>query len=125
MTVVGVGIDIVSIERIARIDARYGERFRQRILAAGELAACPPEGTAAFLAKRFAAKEALAKALGTGFSDGVHFAEIEVTRNDKGRPGLRLHGSTRRMADALGVREMHLSLADERRYAVAHVLLVG
>lgn len=125
MQVIGVGTDIVSIERIERIHARHGERFECRILADGERRARPAHGVAAFLAKRFAAKEALAKALGTGFTDGVHLSEIEVVHNSKGRPGLALHGTTRSLAERLGVREMHLSLADERHYAVAHVLLIG
>lgn len=126
MTVLGVGVDIVSIERIAGLHMRYGARFAARILAPAERAQLPTgAAAAAFLAKRFAAKEAMAKALGTGFREGLRLADIEVTHNDKGRPGLRLHGAAAALAAALGVRQMHLSLADERRYAIAHVLLLG
>lgn len=125
MKVIGVGVDIVSIERIAGLHARHGMRFAQRILAPAERAQLPAAAAAAFLAKRFAAKEALAKALGTGFRDGVRFADIEVTHNSRGRPALKLHGAAAALAAGLGVRETHLSVADERRYAIAHVLLLG
>jgi holo-[acyl-carrier protein] synthase len=124
--IIGVGVDIVSVERIERLHRRYGERFSTRILAPGEqarLATGVP--VAPFLAKRFAAKEALSKALGTGFSDGVRFADIEVFNDPRGRPGIRLTGAADQRARELGVAAIHVSLADERQYAVAQVVLVG
>lgn len=126
MRVIGVGIDIVSLDRVAAAYTRYGARFGARILSAGEMGELMAAGLpAAYLAKRFAAKEAMAKALGTGFSHGVYPKQIEVVRNALGRPGIQLLGETRQVADRLGVREIHLSLSDERTHAVAHVLLVG
>ncbi len=120
----GIGTDIVAIARMARPVARYGERFAQRVLAEAELA----EFRAArdkprFLAKRFAAKEALAKALGTGFSGGVALHEIAVSHDEAGRPLLVLSGRTQAIAAAAGVTATFLSIADERDHAIAFVTL--
>lgn len=125
MKVIGVGIDIVNIGRIARLMERYGPRFESHILHHREREQLEGRDRVAFMAKRFAAKEALGKALGTGLAHGVRFGEIEVTHNERGRPGLELHGGTLAVALKLGVSETHLSLSDEREYAVAYVLLTG
>lgn len=125
--VIGIGVDIVSIARLRRMYERYGERLAQRVLSPTERSELNSRqaDAAAFLAKRFAAKEAVGKALGTGIQSGVRLPDIEVIHNELGRPGIRLMGSTLDIARSLRVREIHLSLADEREYAIAQVILVG
>jgi holo-[acyl-carrier protein] synthase len=121
----GIGIDIVRVERIRAGLERHGERFARRILAEEELAemarcACPAE----FLAKRFAAKEAAAKAIGTGLREGLALRDIAVGHDGRGRPVLVFHGRARELCTELGIGESHLSIADEREYAVASVTLL-
>ncbi|ABM60825.1 holo-ACP synthase [Halorhodospira halophila] len=123
--IAGIGTDIVAVVRLERALERHGERFAQRILAPTELLNFREGGaTAAFLARRFAAKEAASKALGTGFSDGVTLRDLEVVHDVRGQPSLRFHGAAAERAVALGVSEAALSLSDEREYAVAFVILV-
>jgi holo-[acyl-carrier protein] synthase len=126
MQIIGIGTDIIQIERIRDSMNRYGSSFAKRILHPNELGifnAC--NNGAAYLAKRFAAKEAVAKALGTGIAQGVSFVDIETCNNAEGKPELRLHGGTQKKADELGVQQSHLSLSDEKEYAVAYVVLTG
>lgn len=128
MQILGIGTDIVDIERIESIMQRQGERFLQRMLHASELLQfrqLPANRAAAWLAKRFATKEACAKALGTGIGQHAQLTEIETRHDAQGKPQLYLHGTTRLTAERLGVQEMALTLADERRYAVAFVILTG
>jgi len=124
--IVGVGVDIV---RIARIDAaleRFGDRFARRLTTEEEYRAYRESPRPAhFLAKRFAAKEAAAKALGTGFRFGLSLRHIGVTRDPLGRPGLAFHDRAWRLAQGRGVIGSHLSLADEDDYAIAYVVLTG
>jgi holo-[acyl-carrier protein] synthase len=80
---------------------------------------------AAWLAKRFATKEAIAKAIGTGIGEAVRLQEIETTHDSRGKPLLQLHGVTLATATGLGVTSLHLSVADERTHAVAFVILSG
>ncbi|KAB7627563.1 holo-ACP synthase [Alkalilimnicola sp. S0819] len=124
MSIVGLGTDIVRVARLARIQARHGERFALRILTEAELAGYRrsprPE---AVLARRLAAKEAAAKALGTGIAAGVTFKDLEVSHDALGKPLLRLHGAAARRLQALGGRRCHLSISDEQDYAVAFVVL--
>lgn len=118
----GIGTDIVSIERIRHALARHGERFARRILADKELAvyhdAARPEH---FLAKRFAAKEAAAKAFGTGFRDGLVMRDIVVVNDIKGKPELSFQGRARGLCDELGIGQHYLSISDERDHAIAFV----
>jgi len=120
----GIGTDIVSIHRMDDLHARYGGRLAERILSAEEMEEFGATTLKnAFLAKRFAAKEAFAKAAGTGMRAPVHFASLRVTHDDMGRPGLAW---TSELGDWLahrGVVSAHLSLSDERDYAVAFVVL--
>ena len=120
----GIGIDMVDIERVAELRRRHGERLSHIIFRPEEAAYClaranPDE----CLAARFAAKEAVMKALGTGWADGVSFMGIEVVREESGKPGIRLHGSTLEKAQELGVGKIHLSLSHARTAAVAHVVI--
>lgn len=124
--IVGIGNDLARIDRFAAGMARHGERFAQRLLGPAELARyhLHPQ-PAAFLAKRFAAKEAFLKALGTGLRHGMRWGEIEVVNDALGRPSLQLSGRARELAEAAGVVTHHLSLSDDDGLALAFVVLEG
>ena len=122
--IVGSGIDMVEIARIAQAIDRYPARFVQRIYLPGEVGYClRKRHSAESFAARFAAKEAAAKALGTGMQRGVGWQDIEVIREAGGRPALRLHGRAARIAASLQVRSMALSITHTTVYALAQVLL--
>jgi holo-[acyl-carrier protein] synthase len=114
-----VGVDLMDVERIARGLERYGDRFYARFFTAGERNQC--EGHPARLAARFAAKEATAKALGTGIGD-VSWTEIEVDCDGRGRPLLRLHGNAARIAADLGLTNWEISLSHTHDKAIAFVV---
>ncbi len=114
-----VGIDIIEIERIQRAILRWEDRFLCRIYTQAELALCA--GRVAELAVRFAAKEAISKALGTGLS-GVSWREMEVLADARGKPWVRLHGCAAARAEELGLQEFAISLSHSRQYAVALVV---
>ena len=121
--ILGVGTDLVEIERIKKSLEKFPDRFAKKILAEDELSEFRrSKVSAAFLAKRFAAKEAVAKALGTGMRQGVHFTSIEVCHDQFGKPGVLLHGDAERRAQELGVKRWHLSISDERQHALAFVI---
>ena len=120
----GIGTDIVEVKRIEAGLERHGRRFAERILTASELAAfdnSPQQ--AAFLAKRFAAKEAAVKALGTGFRHGISLSHINVGRDPLGRPLLEFNGEMATRMAAAGIVSSHLSLSDEKDYALAFVVM--
>ncbi|HEX7730657.1 MAG TPA: holo-ACP synthase [Terracidiphilus sp.] len=122
--IVGTGIDLVEIARIRSSHQRYGQRFLDRIYTAGEQAYClRKRNSAESLAARFAAKEAGAKALGTGISHGVSWLEIEVVRAPSGRPSIRFHGRAREFASRLGMARAALSLTHTDELAMANVIL--
>lgn len=126
MHILGIGTDIVEIERIERLLERHAERFLERLLHPHELTKFnASRQKAAWLAKRFATKEAVAKALGTGIGKEASFFEIETSHSDLGKPQLHLHGTALARAERLGVIDIQISLADEREYAVAFVILIG
>lgn len=122
--IVGIGSDIARIARFSRAMERHGPRFAARILGEQEqrvLAMAPQP--AAYLAKRFAAKEAFLKALGRGLRDGLQWRDIQVVNDALGKPSLRLSGVAAAMAHEQGVTAMHVTLSDEADYAVAFVVL--
>ncbi len=122
--IVGSGIDLVEIERIQHTLERFGVRFLNRIYTSDEQAYCMKKRNAAeSLAARFAAKEAGAKALGTGISHGVNWLEIEVVREPGGRPTLKFHGRAAERARWLNARRAALSLTHTSNLAVASVVL--
>ncbi len=124
--IIGTGIDLVEIERIERTVNRYGERFLNRVYTAAEQAYCLGKRTSAeSLAARFAAKEAGAKALGTGISRGVNWLELEVVRRPGQRPTLHFHGRAREIAERLGVTGAALSITHTAQLAMASVVLEG
>ena len=122
--VVGVGTDLVEIARIQQSVARFGDRFLHRIFTAGEIEYCQRKKNAAeSFAARFAAKEAGAKALGTGISHGVNWLELEVAREPSGKPLLQLSGRAALRAQSLGVAHISLSLTHSRDTALAVVIM--
>ncbi len=122
----GIGTDIVSIERMARSYARFGERLCRRLVHVTECRDCLHRtDAAACLARRFAAKEALVKALGTGFRAGIRPTDIAVIHDELGKPAFSLHGEVAHLVERQGIHTIHLSIADEREFAVAFVVLEG
>ncbi|WP_318523382.1 holo-ACP synthase [Photobacterium leiognathi] len=124
MAILGLGTDIAEIERVEKVLARSGEAFAHKILSAPELERYQElKLKGRFLAKRFAVKEAASKALGTGIACGVSFQDFTVTNDKRGKPLLTLSGKAQELAQMMGVNHVHLTIADERRYAVATVIL--
>lgn len=122
--IIGIGTDIIDVRRIEAMLSRRGEALAQRLLAEEELAAFRVHpAPARFLAKRFAAKEATLKALGTGLRDGMRWSDISVGHDLRGKPQLLLAGMAQRTAQSMGVTASHLSLSDEQHYALAFVVL--
>jgi holo-[acyl-carrier protein] synthase len=122
--VVGVGTDLMEIARIRQSIERFGDRFLWRVFTPREIAYCQRKKNAAeSFAARFAAKEAGAKALGTGISHGVGWLEIEVAREPSGKPRLELTGRAAEWARHLGVVRTSLSLTHSRDVALAVVVL--
>jgi len=118
--IVGVGVDVMSIERFAKSIERYGGRILERVFTEGEREYClRMKNSAEHFAARFAAKEAVSKALGTGVCRGVGWKEIEVVREPSGRPTARLTGGAAAAARRIGADVVHISLTHSREQAVA------
>jgi holo-[acyl-carrier protein] synthase len=123
---VGTGIDLVEIRRIEESIGRFGERFLQRIFTDGEIAYClRKRESAESFAARFAAKEAGAKALGTGIQYGISWKELEVVRREGQRPTLLLHGRAAAMGQQMGVRSIWLAITHGGGLAIATVHMEG
>ena len=120
--IIGLGTDITELARIKSSYDRFGKRLLQKILTKEEQQYLP-ESPIAYIAGRFAAKEATVKALGTGFSNGIGLLDVEVLRGPAGQPLLRLHCSARQLAEAMGMRTAHISISHDRNAAVAVVVL--
>jgi holo-[acyl-carrier protein] synthase len=122
--VLGLGSDLIEIRRIEDSIKRFGERFLHRVFTTDEIAYCERKvmHAAESFAARFAAKEATAKALGTGISRGISWREIEVRREPGERPTLSLTGRAAERAKAMGVRGLQLTLTHSRDVAMAVVL---
>jgi holo-[acyl-carrier protein] synthase len=126
MSVLALGLDLVEVARIRDLLERYGERFKERTFSEGERAYCDRcADPAMHYAARFAAKEAVAKALGTGFADGVGWTDIEVVRADNGQPSIALHGGAAARAQSQGVQRVLLTLTHIKDVAAASVAAVG
>ena len=122
--IVGTGIDIAEVPRIAASIARFGDRFLQRIFTEGEIRYCDAKANRAErYAARFAAKEAAMKALGTGWNYGVRWRDIEVSRKPGGRPTLLFHGKAAEFAARLKATNVALSLTHTAEEALAQVIL--
>lgn len=121
----GIGTDIVKIERISGIYGRHGERFARHLLMDEEVTAFTNERRQArFLAMRFAAKEAIVKAMGTGFAQGMWLRDAGVVKNELGRPSIIWSERGRRLCEQLGIGEAHLTLSDESGLVVAVAVLM-
>ncbi len=121
---IGIGTDIVKVSRIEEVVQRQGERFVSRILTAAEMDEYAASKQAIrLLAKRFAAKEAIVKALGTGIGNGVGWQHICIEHDELGRPLVVLSGGAAERAESLGATGVLLSLADEDEYIVAFAAL--
>ncbi|HEU4389300.1 MAG TPA: holo-ACP synthase [Blastocatellia bacterium] len=124
--VIGVGIDLIEISRIADVLKRRGVRFRDRVFTIGEIEYCESVGSKhASYAARFAAKEAAMKALGRGWFDGISWTDIETLRTDPGPPRLQLSGVALERFGKLGGKRVHLSLSHSRDLAIAQVVIEG
>ncbi len=123
--IIGIGIDIVAIDRFQRVWESYRERFLHRIYTFREQVLAQNRSNALlYFAALFAAKEAASKALGTGMR-GVGWREIEIRHEPSGKPFLVFHGRAKRRFHELGAQKSHVSLSHEKDYAVAMVLLEG
>ncbi len=125
MSVVGLGLDVVDLARIRRLYERHGERFTSRICNPGEIQPRRGDALIEHLGGLFAAKEAMLKALGTGWAQGLSLRMVEVTREPGGAPGIRLHGAAAARAEKLGVARTLLSISHERTFAAAVAVLEG
>jgi len=121
-TMLATGIDLIEVKRIEESIAQYGERFLTRIFTAHELAYCKNQPHQ--LAARFAAKEAVSKALGVGIqhADGVAWREIEIVSGERGKPSLKLSGRAAQRASEIGIKKFEISLSHTREHAIAMVI---
>jgi holo-[acyl-carrier protein] synthase len=120
----GIGVDLVQIHRMSQVLKKWGDRFMKRVFTPGEIDLClkrafPPSA----FALRFAAKEAFTKAMGVGMTRGMIWRDIEVFHDPSGKPGLEVHGKSARACEKAGIAGIHLSLSDEKEYAIAMVVL--
>ena len=125
--IVSVGVDLVEVDRIqiAVEDPRTGSRFRDRVFTPGEIRYCETKksrGRYESYAARFAAKEAVMKALGRGWGGKVRWLDIEVARARSGKPDIVLHGGTAELAQSLGIRRWALSITHTREHGLAYVV---
>lgn len=127
MRIVGHGVDLVETARIGRLVETHGERFLSRCFAPGELAHADarPKRRMEHLAARFAVKEAVLKALGTGWSGGIQWTDVEVRSDASGKPTLALHGEAARIARELGAQSWSISITHAAGLAVASAIASG
>src|SRR5690242_13254891 len=122
--IVGTGIDLAEVPRIAAAIDRFGDRFLRRIFTPDAIRYCHPKANRAErYAARFAAKEAALKAIGTGWNRGVGWQDVEVRREPGGRPTIAFHGKAAEFAARLGVKHSALSLTHSKEIAMAQVIL--
>ena len=118
------GVDLIEIARVERMLSRYGDRFLARVFTPAEILYC--RGRTAELAARFAAKEAVSKALGVGLRmiarDGIHWQDVEVVGDPRGKPLVHLYGRAAQRANELGLAEWAISLSHSREHAIAFVV---
>ncbi len=125
--ILGLGTDIIEIERFEKTLERVGEVFLQHVFTVAEVNGAPTgsKQRCAYFAARWAAKEALSKALGTGIGQKCYWRDIEIRNNADGKPDLFLSGVAAGTAAALGIERLHLSLSHEKYYACATVIAEG
>lgn len=126
MRTIGIGTDIAEIARIESMAKKHEESFLERVYTADERAYCrSKKRSAQHWAGRWAAKEAVLKALGTGWAEGIAWTDVEVRTSPEGKPSIRLTGGAKRVADALGVTETLITISHCDTYAVAFACAVG
>ena len=122
--IIGIGVDIVEIARVERLHDKFGERFARRILTADELVEYARRNkSSSFLAMRFAAKEAVAKACGTGIGEELGFHSMQIDNDSQGKPVLRFLEAAGPLVDRLQISNSLISLSDEKHYVVAMAVL--
>jgi len=122
--ILGTGIDIAEVPRIAASIKRFGDRFLRRVFTEAEIRYCDTKANRVErYAARFAAKEAAMKAIGTGWNHGVAWRDVEVCRMPDGRPTITFHGKAAEFAARLGAKNIALSLSHSEQYAIAQVIL--
>ncbi|WP_457570912.1 holo-[acyl-carrier-protein] synthase [Desulfovulcanus sp.] len=122
--ILGLGLDVVEIERISRSYAKFKDRLVYRILTPKEIENLP-QNPVSYLASRFAAKEAGVKALGTGFAEGITFQHLEIKSSKTGQPHLYFLGPAYKKAMSMGCKKIHLSITHSQNTAAAVVILEG
>src|SRR5207302_6610009 len=115
------GVDIIEVDRVRKVYEHHGERFLKRVFTEIEVSQC--RGKVTRLAGRFAAKEAISKALGTGLH-GVAWREMEIVQLRSGRPSVRLHGNAKKRAELLGLSAFDVSMADLAQFSIAIAIAV-
>ncbi len=121
--IAGMGIDVAEVKRIKTVIESQGDRFLRRVYTLDEVAYCEQfKNKYERYAGRFAAKEAAMKALGTGWSRGVRWVDVEVVRQQGGRPTIMLKGEAKKIAEAMGVKNIALSITHSAEQAIAHVI---
>ena len=124
--IIGTGLDIIDVERIRQIHERWGERFLKKFLRAKEIEYClSVRDPAASIAARFAGKEAISKAFGTGIGGRINWHDIEIVHDAKGRPEVKLHGGAKSLLQEMGGMEVQVSLSHSEGQAAAMALLQG
>ena len=124
--ILGTGIDIIEVARIAASFEKFGERFVNRILLPDEIAYCQlHRQPAPFLAARFAAKEAISKAFGTGIGAQLGWQDMEIRRKESGEPFVVLHGKGEELFKARGAKKLHISISHTEQYAAVTAILEG
>lgn len=124
--ILGLGIDVIEIERIRRVLDRHGDRFLRHVFTQAEKDGAPTSNAVyAYYAGRWAAKESVSKALGTGIGESCAWTDVEILRGPGGRPVLNLGGRARRTADALGIAHFHITISHEGALACAAAVAEG
>ena len=124
--ILGIGIDIIEVTRIQASHERFGERFLKRVLLTDEIAYClSHKNPAPFIAARFAAKEAISKAFGTGIGAALGWRDMEICRKKSGEPFVILHGKGEKLFAARGAKQLLVSLSHTKDYAAATAVLEG
>ena len=127
MKIFGIGTDIINIKRMEKSLKRQGSKFKNNIFSKDEITYCEnKKNSSSFYAKRFAAKEAFSKALGTGIKKGIYFKNIEITNDDLGKPSIKLNGTTAALLKKKLKKKkyyVHLSLSDDKPWAQATVII--
>lgn len=120
----GIGVDVVDISRIYNIEEKHGDAFAKRVLSSSEFKQHKlHQQPSTFLAKRFAAKEAFLKALGIGLFRGVSMNQLSIENDDLGKPMVKCDSDAQNYLEKLSISKSHLSISDEKKYAVAMVVL--